>query len=70
MVARFYLYSDGWALQMLTERRRQYQALEHTFCWTLEESAGGTSKICRKQNFLDSSLSIWWQKNARASGVA
>jgi hypothetical protein len=37
---------------MLTEQRRQYQALEPTFCWTLEESACGTSKICGKQKKL------------------
>jgi hypothetical protein len=37
---------------MLTERRRQYQALERTFFWTLEESAHGTSKILGKQFFL------------------
>jgi hypothetical protein len=47
---------------MLTEQRRQYQALEHAFFWTLKESACGTSKICKKQNFLDSSLSNQWQK--------
>jgi hypothetical protein len=47
---------------MLTEQRRQYQALECTFCWMLEELARGTSKISGKLIFIDSSLSNWWQK--------
>jgi hypothetical protein len=37
---------------MLTERRHQYQALEHFFHWTLEESACGTSKINGNKVFL------------------
>jgi hypothetical protein len=36
---------------MLTERGRQFQALECTFFWTLKELARGTSKICGKQFF-------------------
>jgi hypothetical protein len=36
---------------MLIKRRCQYQALERTFCWMLEESARGTSEIRGKQKF-------------------
>jgi hypothetical protein len=36
---------------MLTERRRQYQALERTFRWMLKELSRGTSKIWGKGKF-------------------
>jgi hypothetical protein len=55
---------------MLTERRRQYQALERTFCWMLEESARGTSKICGKRKFLIPLSQIGGNKKTQASGIA
>ncbi len=55
---------------MLTELRRQYQALERAFCWMLEESAHETRKFAESEIFLIHLSWIGGKKNAGASGVA
>ena len=55
---------------MLTEWRRQYQALERTLSWALEELARGTHGLGDTRNLDSLSLKSAAVKNIRASGVA